>query len=132
MKDIKIKKLQPQFTTVLTTLNVYEEDLIVDGVVFAPKGTLRIYQTVLAVGPNVHNIKEGDMVLLNFTNYRVRKYKENDIKNGIESMEEEIVFDIPKLLIDGKLVGKFQDRDVEGVITDFDEFETEKPKETLI
>jgi hypothetical protein len=35
-------------------------------------------------------------------------------------------------LIDGKLVGKFQDRDVEGVITDFDEFETEKPKETLI
>jgi hypothetical protein len=69
MKDIKITKIKPPFTTVITTLNVYEEDLIIDGVVRVPKGSLKLYQTVVAVGPNVRDVKEGDFVLLNLQNY---------------------------------------------------------------
>jgi len=131
MKDIKINEIKPLFTTIITTLDVYEEDLIENGVLKAPQGSLRMYQKVLAVGSSVRDVKVGDMVLLNFGNYIVRKFKENSIKEDMSAQEDEYVYDIPRILIGGKICGKFQDRDVEGVITDFEEFETEQAKKTL-
>ena len=131
MKDIRINEIKPLFTTIITTLDVYEEDLIENGVLKAPQGSLRMYQKVLAVGSSVRDVKVGDTVLLNFSNYIVRKYKENSIKEDMSAQEDEYVYDIPRILIGGKICGKFQDRDVEGVITDFEEFETEQAKKTL-
>ncbi len=131
MKDIKINEIKPLFTTVITTLDVYEEDLIENGVLKAPQGSLRMYQKVLAVGSSVRDVKVGDIVLLNFKDYIVRKFKENSIKEDMSAQEDEYVYDIPRILIGGKICGKFQDRDVEGVITDFEEFETEQAKKTL-
>ena len=131
MKDIKINEIKPLFTTVITTLDVYEEDLIENGVLKAPQGSLRMYQKVLAVGSSVRDVKVGDTVLLNFANYIVRKFKENSIKEDMSAQEDEYVYDIPRILIGGKICGKFQDRDVEGVITEFEEFETEQAKKTL-
>lgn len=131
MKDIRINEIKPLFTTIITTLDVYEEDLIENGVLKAPQGSLRMYQKVLAVGSSVRDVKVGDMVLLNFGNYIVRKFKENSIKEDMSAQEDEYVYDIPRILIGGKICGKFQDRDVEGVITDFEEFETEQVKKTL-
>ena len=131
MKDIKINEIKPLFTTVITTLDIYEEDLIENGVLKAPQGALRMYQKVLAVGSSVRDVKVGDIVLLNFGNYIVRKFKENSIKEDMSAQEDEYVYDIPRILIGGKICGKFQDRDVEGVITDFEEFETEQAKKTL-
>lgn len=133
MKIVKIKKLKPQFTTIITTLNVYEEDLVEDGIVVAPKGSLRLCQKVIAVGPNVREIKEGDLVLLNLQNYLKRKWKENSIKEDIENMEESFVYDFPKIIIDGNLYAKLQDRDIDGIIEDFEEVEvTEAEKDSLI
>lgn len=132
MKDLNIKKLKPMFTTVLTTLDVYEEDLVVDGVVKFPKGTLKTYQRVLAVGRSVSEIKEGDLVLINYFNYAIPKYKEGSVKNNVTTMEETIEFKFPKLVLDGKLVGKFQDRDVEGIIEEYEEVETEQAKKPLL
>lgn len=120
------------FTTVLTTLDVYEEDLVVDGVVKFPKGSLRLYQKVLAIGSSVRDINVGDTVLINYFNYAIPKYKEGSVKNNVTTMEEHIEFQIPKMLIDGKLVGKFNDRDIEGIIEEYEEFETEKAKEALL
>lgn len=131
MKDIRINEIKPLFTTIITTLDVYEEDLIENGVLKAPQGSLRMYQKVLAVGSSVRDVKVGDTVLLNFGNYIVRKFKENSIKEDMSAQEDEYVYDIPRILIGGKMCGKFQDRDVEGVITDFEEFETEQVKKTL-
>ena len=74
MKDIKINEIKPLFTTIITTLDIYEEDLIENGVLKAPQGTLRMYQKVLAVGDSVRGVKVGDIVLLNFENYIKRKY----------------------------------------------------------
>ena len=132
MKDLKINSIKPMFTTVITTLDVYEEDLIENGMVKAPKGTLKMYQTVLAVGSSVRDIKEGDLVLVNFGNYAHTKYrKENSFKEVTQEMEDEIVFDIPRLLLRGKIVGKFQDRDIDGIITSSEEYETEQAKSAL-
>ena len=133
MKDLKIKKLKPQFTTVITTLDVYEDNLIEDGIVVAPKGALKLYQRVIAVGPNTREIKEGDLVLLNLQNYIKRKWKENSIKEDIENMEESYVYDIPKILINGQVYAKLQDRDIDGIIEDYEEVEiTESEKDSLI
>lgn len=125
MKDIVIKKLKPQFTTVITTLDCYEEDYVMDGLIVAPKGTLKLYQRVISVGENVKNIHEGDLVLLNLTNYIERKFKENSLKEDMEQMEDVIRYNFPKLIIDGHLYGKFQDRDIEGVIEEFEEIEVQ-------
>lgn len=125
MKDIVIKKLKPQFTTVLTTLDFYEDDYVVNGVIAAPKGTLKLYQRVVAIGDNVRNVKEGDLVLLNFANYKQRKFRDDSIKGDIEKMEDVEIYDFPKLIIDGNLYGKFQDRDIEGVIEDYEEIEVQ-------
>ena len=133
MKDLKIKKLKPQFTTVITTLDVYEDNLIEDGIVVAPKGALKLYQRVIAVGPNVREIKEGDLVLLNLQNYLKRKWKENSIKEDIENMEESYVYDFPKIIIGGEMYAKLQDRDIDGIIEDYEEVEiTESEKDSLI
>jgi hypothetical protein len=123
MKDIKIIKIKPPFTTVITTLNVYEEDLIIDGVVRVPKGSLKRYQTVVAVGPNVRDVKEGDLVLLNVQNYEIKKYRNNSIKEDISEMEEEVTYDIPKIFIGDTMYGKFQERDMDGVIEEYEELE---------
>lgn len=132
MKYIKINKIQPQFTTVLTTLDTYEDDLIVNGIVQCPKGTIKMEQRVIAVGPNVREIKEGDLVLLDFTNYIVKKFRENSVKEDMEQMEDIPILAVPKLLIGDKLVGKFNDRDIHGVILEYEELESEKPKKKLI
>ena len=131
MKDIKINEIKPLFTTIITTLDIYEEDLIENGILKAPQGSLRMYQKVLAVGSSVRDVKVGDIVLLNFKDYIVRKFKENSIKEDMSAQEDEYVYDIPKILIGGKICGKFQDRDVEGVVTEFEEFETEQAKNIL-
>ena len=131
MKDIKINEIKPLFTTIITTLDVYEEDLIENGILKAPQGSLRMYQKVLAVGSSVRDVKVGDIVLLNFKDYIVRKFKENSIKEDMSAQEDEYVYDIPRILIGGKICGKFQDRDVEGIVTEFEEFETEQAKNIL-
>ena len=123
MKDIIIKKLIPKFTTVLTTMDVYPEDLYANGVLVFPRGTLKLYQRVISVGDSVKCCKDGDLVLLNLQNYMVRKYKENSIKNDMDNMEETVTYNLPKLFIGGEIVGKFQDRDIEGVIADWEEAE---------
>lgn len=125
MKDIVIKKLKPQFTTVITTLDSYEEDLVVDGIIVAPKGTLKLYQKVISVGDSVRNVKAGDLVLLNLTNYIVRKYRDNSIKEDLEKMEDVLSYEFPKIFIDGQIRGKFQDRDIEGIIEDFEEVDVQ-------
>ena len=131
MKDIKINEIKPLFTTIITTLDIYEEDLIENGILKAPQGSLRMYQKVLAVGSSVRDVKVGDIVLLNFKDYIVRKFKENSIKEDMSAQEDEYVYDIPRILIGGKICGKFQDRDGEGGVTEFEEFETEQAKNIL-
>ena len=132
MKDIKINKIKPLFNTVITTLDVYEEDLIENGMVRYQQGTLKVYQKVLAIGESVRGIEVGDLVLVNYNNFARTKYrKNNSFKEDTSEMEEEVVFDIPRLILGGKIVGKFSDRDIEGVITDYEEYETEQSKTTL-
>ena len=129
MKDIKIKKLKPIFDTVITALDIYEEDVVQNGIVIIPAGAVKQYQTVLAVGEFVKNINVGDLVMINFSRFIKRKYKENSIKNDEQSMIDEPILDVPKIYIDGKLCCKITDRDIDGIILETEEVELNEQSE---
>lgn len=83
---MKIKKIKPMFTGIVTTANKYVEDQTSSGLVTDVKklkSTLMEYQTVIAVGSSVRDINPGDVVCVNPSRYANRKFKENSLKNDI-------------------------------------------------
>lgn len=82
---LNIKKIQPMANYLVTTQNKYtEEDIKKEGIISARVvGSLKEYQTVVAVGPMVRNIKVGDLVCINPRRYAVRKYEEGSLKDGV-------------------------------------------------
>lgn len=80
---LHIKKIKPLFTSVVTTGEKYEEDMIENGLIVANKGDLKTYQKVVAVGEAVRGVNVGDQVMINVLNYAVRQYDPNSIKNDM-------------------------------------------------
>lgn len=82
---LHIKKIKPLFTSIITTGDRYEKDDMVGAVVFKKKGDLKMYQRVIAVGTAVRDIHVGDMVMIDPSNYIVRKYDKNSIQNDLDN-----------------------------------------------
>ena len=130
---IKIKKIKPLFTALVTTADIYENDASDNGVLITKqKGTLKEYQTVLAVGSTVRDIKVGDLVSINPERFAVHKRDKNSLANDIEGGNPvlEYRFDIREL--DGKPVLFLQDRDIEFVIEDYEPEEEKKPSPLIV
>lgn len=81
---LKIKKLKPMFTSILTTGDKYEKDIRENGIITYNKGDLKLYQTVLEVGSSVRDIKVGDKIMFSPKDYVVMKYDPNSIKNDMD------------------------------------------------
>lgn len=82
---IHIKKIKPLFTSIVTTGDKFEKDMIEGGIIIARKGDLKLWQRVIAVGSTVRDIKEGDMVMINAENYMVKKYDKNSLQNDMDN-----------------------------------------------
>lgn len=82
---LHIKKIKPLFTTVITTGNKFEEDMVSQGLIIAKKGDLKLWQTVVAVGSSVRDIAVGDQVMIKAENYVVRKYDKNSLQNDLDN-----------------------------------------------
>jgi co-chaperonin GroES (HSP10) len=82
---IHIKKIKPLFTSIVTTGDKFEKDMIEGGIIIARKGDLKLWQKVIAVGSTVRDIKEGDMVMINAENYMVKKYDKNSLQNDMDN-----------------------------------------------
>ena len=68
----------------VTTKNEYtDEETKKGGLIVKKEGTLKEYQTVVAVGPMVRGIQVGDIVCINPRRYAVKKYQEGSLKDGI-------------------------------------------------
>ena len=83
---LKVKKIKPLFTAIITTMEKYEEDVrTASGLIDTTKqqGGLKEYQTVLAVGDSVRAIKVGDLVCVNPTRFAVKKHQAGSLKDGI-------------------------------------------------
>ena len=71
---LKIKKIKPLFTSIVTTGDKFEHDDIQMGIITAKKGDLKLWQKVVAVGSSVRGVAVGDMVMINASHYAVKKY----------------------------------------------------------
>ena len=122
---MKIKKIKPMYTRIVTTMDMYLEDAKIGGTdlidVKKLKQGIKEYQKVLAVGTAVKTVKEGDLVCINPDRYAVRKYdtKSNSLKQDI--LENQITsYNFNVINLDGKDCLLLDETDIEFIITDFD------------
>lgn len=120
---LKVKKIKPMFTALITTMNKYEKDVTIGNIIDASKraGSLKEYQTVLAVGTSVRDIKVGDVVWINPTRFGVKKHQEGTLKDGVITDNPIITYNFDVVEMDGKQCLLLQDRDIEFIIEDYEE-----------
>lgn len=82
---LRIRKIKPTYTTVITTAVKFDKDDMQNGVITAKKGDLKLYQRVVAVGSMVKEFKVGDLVMINAANYARKKYSANSIQNDMDN-----------------------------------------------
>lgn len=118
-----IKKVRPLFTGIVTTANKYVGDITSEsGLILTDKmeGGLNVYQTVVSVGAMCKDIKEGNIVCLNYKRYLVPKHLPGKIENNIQSDNLSGTYEIPMIRINGKDYLFLQTNDVEYIVEDYD------------
>lgn len=131
---IKVNKIKPMFTALITTMNCYDSDSKTAGGIIEAgkqKGTIKEYQTVVAVGSQVRDIKVGDLVCINAARFAVRKHQDNSIKTDIEGSNPVLEYRFDIVEMNGEPHLLLQDRDIQFIIEDYEVIEEPK-KSTLI
>lgn len=121
---LKVKKIKPMFTSLITTMNKYEHDVVTDGGLIdisRKQGSLKEYQEVLAVGTSVRDIKVGDLVWINPTRFGVKKHREGSLKDGVITDNPIITYNFDIVEMDNKQCLLLQDRDIDFIIEEYEE-----------
>ena len=133
---IKIKAIKPMFTALVTTMHKYEDDQYTAGGLIDPtknkQGGIKEYQTVVSIGDSVRNINIGDTVCINPKRFAKMEHEKGSFKDGVVTDNPVVRYefdvielnDVPHLLL--------QDRDIEFIVTEFEEIEDPKPKMKII
>lgn len=82
---LHVTKIKPLFDHLLITADKFEKDMMHNGVILAGKGDLKLWQTVVAVGSVVRDIKVGDKVMINPNDFAVKKYNKNSVQNDLDN-----------------------------------------------
>lgn len=123
---LEVKKARPTFNGVFVTYDRFEKDQFdKNGLLVFSKGTIKPWQKVVAIGPFVKIVKEGDLVKVSLGRYAIHKYEENSIKRDI--MEDNIVdYRPPFEYIDGVKYMHIQDNDIMVIYDEAEEVEYDK------
>ena len=132
--ELKIKDIQPLYNMLVTTCDIYEDDVVTEsGLIKEKKAKLpKEIQKVLKVGPNVTGIKPGDYICLRFEYMQRKKGVEEKRKDN--SLREEFVvqnvFELDPTLVyelNGEKVFFLHQNQVEDfIVTDFEYVENSK------
>lgn len=122
-----LKKITPVFNHVLTTKDVYDKDVMENGMIVETKGTVKRYQRVVAVGPQVKSCKAGDMVMIDPIRYGKMKHRNGAVADGVIEDDPKIEYNIPVITIDGKEFMYIGDNDIQFIINQFQETEDLPP-----
>lgn len=98
---LHITKIKPMFTHLLVTGDTFEKDMYDGGVIVAKAGDLKAWQTVLAIGSTVRDIKVGDKVMIKIENFVVKKYSKDSLQNDLDN-NRIITYNIPFETIEDK------------------------------
>ena len=126
---LKIKSIKPMFDSLVTTMNKYEDDGFKNGVIVKQAGSLKEYQTVIAVGPAVRNIEVGDKVMINPSRYAKMKHNEGSLKNGIVADNPIIGYEFRTVTINDEECLYLQSQDI---MYSFEGEEVEDKKDNII
>lgn len=97
---LKIKRLKPLFNQMVVTRNMYSSNVKTGVLIDASKiGTMKEYQTVIEVGPNVRDIKPGDIVYLNPTRYAKIDHRSGRKEGSIIKDDMHMTLDIPTFTV---------------------------------
>lgn len=125
---IKVKKIKPMFTSIITTMDKYEHSVSIGALIDTsrPQGGLKEFQKVLAVGEAVRNIKVGDLVCVNPTRFAVKKHQPGSLKDGIVTDNPVTTYNFDVVEMDDKQCLLLQDRDIDFIIEEYEEVPDEE------
>lgn len=129
---INIKKVKPMFTTIVTTMDKYDDDEIRGKILLQRKNTLKEYQRVVAVGTIVKDIKVGDLVKINPSRFAIKKHKPGGLKDDIIEDNPTIEYKFDIIEIDNTPHLLLQDRDVEFIIEEYEDLKNKSSDKSLI
>lgn len=120
------------FTNIVTTMNCYEEDVTISGVIDASKqkGALKEYQTVIAVGSAVRDVNPGDVVCINPIRYAQYKHDKNSLKD-LATSNPVTGYNFNVVEVDGKDCLLLYDQDIRYVIEDYEEVPDPVPSKII-
>lgn len=120
---LKVKRIKPMFTTLITTMDKYEQDMTIGSIIDVSKrqGGLKEYQKVLAVGSSVRDINVGDIVCVNPSRFAVRKHQAGSLKDGVVTDNPVTTYNFDVVEMDGKQCLLLQDRDIDFIIEEWEE-----------
>lgn len=127
---INVKKITPMFNRIVTTANRVEMDQKVNGIIIPEKlkGGYDEYQTVIAVGSMVHNLKPGDLVCIDPSAYGRPVHKEHiDSVKGLSDDTVQMAYYVPTIEVDGKECMFIADRDIAYKVDDYEEIKDDNP-----
>ena len=112
------------FTALITTMDKYEENVRTSGGlldVTKQQGGLKEYQTVLAIGSSVRDIKVGDLVCVNPARFAVKQHQAGTLKDGVVTDNPVVKYNFDVIEMDGKQCLLLQDRDIDFIIEEYEE-----------
>lgn len=125
MKELILKDIQPLNSQILTTANKYEAEtkMEMQGRILKPKempGEYKHFQTILAVGPQVRQVKPGDVIEIDPTAYIVYEHPEDEKSiRGIVKVRNVGHVELPIIEIDGEERCLLQERDARYIIKSY-------------
>lgn len=124
-KKLNLKKIRPMFNAIVTTFDVYEDTDNSNTVIGTNEavGQPKPYQTVVAVGNAVHDVKVGDVVAIDFSKYARTKHKEGSLKDGVIQDNPVVSYEFNSIVIDDKEHLFLHTNDILFVIEDYEEVE---------
>ena len=121
----KLIKVTPMFNRIITTMETYEEDQYNGNLLDTTKqkGSLKEYQTVLAVGTTVRDIKVGDLVCIDPTRYMVTKHRERSLQSNIMGDDMAIGYKFNTIKLGDEECLMLFDQDVSFIIEEYEDIE---------
>lgn len=120
----KLKKIKPMFNALVTTMDRYIEAQYIPGSnlidTSKTKGGVKEYQTVLAVGSTVREIKVGDIVCINPKAYGARKHQEGSLKDGVITDNPVLQYHFNVIELDGEECLLLRDNDIDFVVEEYE------------
>lgn len=125
---IKLKKIKPLFTKILTTANKYEKDQFIPGtdIIDSTKEVLGLkeYQTVISVGNEVSTVKPGDLVVINPNDYAIKKYNKDTTKSSMNDVYNPVIeYNFNIISVDNKDCLLLKERDIDFIVEEGEEIE---------